>query len=47
MPVTLLLRVFFWLWFGAAVAAGRSLVLQRIPPLAIQGIIVGLAEQLG
>ena len=42
MPVALVIRLVFWLWFGAAVAAGHFLVLQRIPPPAIPGIIFGL-----
>ena len=42
MPVSFLIRVAFWLWFGAALAAGHFLVLQRIPPVAVQGIIFGL-----
>src|SRR5688500_8740012 len=33
MPVSLVVRLFFWLWFGAAVAAGHFLVLQRVPPV--------------
>ncbi len=43
MPVTFLVRLFFWIWFGAAVAAGQFLVLQRLPPFAIPGIILGLS----
>lgn len=42
MPVALLIRFIFWLWFAAAVAAGHFLVLQRLPPPAIPGIIFGL-----
>src|SRR4051812_15280263 len=36
-------RFVLWLWFGAAVAAGHFLLLQRVPPFAVQGIIFGLA----
>ena len=43
MPVSLLVRIFFWLWFGAAIAAGHFLVLQRMPPIAAQGITLGIA----
>lgn len=46
MPVAILIRFIFWLWFAAAVAAGHFLVLQRIPPSAIQGIIFGLTALL-
>ena len=46
MPVSLFVRLFFWLWFGVAIAAGHFLVLQRIPPPAIHGIILGLAALL-
>ena len=46
MPVSFIVRVFFWLWFGAAIAAGHFLVLQRIPPFAVQGIIFGLTAVL-
>jgi hypothetical protein len=46
MPVSFIVRVFFWVWFGAAIAAGHFLVLQRIPPFAVQGIIFGLTAVL-
>jgi hypothetical protein len=42
MLASFLVRMFFWLWFGAAIATGHFLVLQRTPPLAMHGIIVGL-----
>ena len=42
MPVALLIRVVFWLWFGAAVVAGHFVVLQRVPPAGVPGIIFGL-----
>lgn len=42
MLASFLVRMFFWLWFGAALAAGHFLLLQRISPLALQGIILGL-----
>lgn len=42
MPAALIVRLFFWLWFGAAIAAGHFLWLQRIPPFGVQGIILGL-----
>jgi hypothetical protein len=46
MPASSLVRLFFWLWFGAAVAAGHFLLLQRIPPFAVQGMILGLTALL-
>jgi hypothetical protein len=42
MPAALIVRLLFWLWFGAAIAAGHFLWLQRLPPFAVQGIILGL-----
>lgn len=42
MPASLLVRIIIWLWFGAAVAAGHFLVLQRFPALALPVIIAGL-----
>jgi hypothetical protein len=46
MPVSFLVRVAFWIWFGSAIAAGHFLVLQRIPPFALPGIIFGLTAVL-
>jgi hypothetical protein len=46
MTVALLLRVLFWLWFGAAVAAGHFLVLQRLPAFGMPLIIAGLTTLL-
>ena len=43
MTAALLVRLFFWLWFCGAVAAGHFLVLQRLPPLAAPAIIFGLS----
>jgi hypothetical protein len=40
MPVSFLVRIFFWLWFGAAIAAGHFLLLQRLPPVALPGVIL-------
>ena len=42
MPVALLVRLIIWIWFAAALAAGHWLVLQRIPPVAVQGTIFAL-----
>lgn len=42
MSAALFVRFFFWLWFAGAVAAGHFLLLQRIPPFAVQGIIFGI-----
>lgn len=38
-----MVRLFFWLWFGAAVAVGHFLVLQRIPAIALPAVTLGLA----
>jgi hypothetical protein len=46
MSVSLFVRFFFWVWFGAAIAAGHFLTLQRLPPIATQGIIVTIAAAL-
>src|SRR3954470_22697053 len=43
MSVALFVRLFFWILFGAAGAPGHFLLLQRLPPLAVQAIIFGLA----
>ena len=42
MPASLLIRLVFWLWFGAALAAGHYRMLSRIPPMALPGIVFGL-----
>jgi hypothetical protein len=42
MPASLLVRSIFWLWFFAAILAGRALVLQRLPAFAVPGIILSL-----
>jgi hypothetical protein len=46
MSVALVVRLFFWLWFGGAVAAGHFLVLQRLPPWAVPAVIAGLVGML-
>lgn len=38
----MLIRFLLWVWFFAALAAGHFLLLQRVPPPAIQGILFGL-----
>jgi hypothetical protein len=43
MAVSLLIRVFFWLWFGAALVAGHFLVLQRVSALALPALTLFLA----
>lgn len=35
MPVSFLVRLFLWLWLGAAFVAGHFLVLQQLPPIAL------------
>ena len=41
------IRTALWLWLIAALAAGRLLLLQRIPMPAVQGILFGLTALLG
>lgn len=43
MAAALIIRVVFWLWFLGALAAGHFLVLQRLPPIAVPGIIFGIS----
>lgn len=43
MPTSLVVRIVLWTWFGAAVAAGHFLLLQRFPPFAVPVIVLGLA----
>lgn len=43
MAASLMVRLFFWLWFGAAVAAGHFLLLQRVPAVALPAVTLGLA----
>jgi hypothetical protein len=47
MPASLLVRIIFWVWFGAAIAAGHFAVLQRTTPMMVQGLTLGLAALLG
>ena len=37
-----MIRLVFWAWFCAAVAAGHFLWLQRLPPFGVPGVILGL-----
>ena len=46
MPVALLVRLVFWLWFAAAAAAGHFLLLQRLPALATPALVLGLTALL-
>lgn len=43
MPVSLLVRLFLWLWFGAAIAVGHLQLLRELPPFAAPALIVGLS----
>lgn len=43
MPTSLVLRIVLWTWFGAAVAAGHFLLLQRFPASAVPLMVVGLS----
>jgi hypothetical protein len=42
MPVSLLVRVVLWIWFLASIAVGQFLLLQRLPPMGLQAIILVL-----
>jgi hypothetical protein len=42
MSAALLVRLIFWLWFLAAVLAGRARLLQSLPPFAAPAVIFGL-----
>lgn len=42
MPTAIVVRLVFWLWLGTAVLTGQQLLLQRLPPAGVQGIILGL-----
>ncbi len=46
MQTSLIVRTIGWLWFAAAVLAGHFLLLQRLSPPAIQGILFGLTALL-
>lgn len=46
MSSSLFARVFFWVWFGAAIAAGHFMVLTRLPPFGVQAILVGITAGL-
>lgn len=46
MLVSLLARLFFWIWFGAALAAGHFLVLRRLSPTATPAILLFLTALL-
>jgi hypothetical protein len=42
MSISLAVRIVFWVWLLAAIAVGQSDFLQRLPTVAIQGILFGL-----
>ena len=46
MSIPVVIRLVFWCWFAAAVLAGQQRVLQRLPPFATQGILIGLTALL-
>lgn len=46
MPTALVVRLIFWLWFGAAFFAGQQFLLARLPPLALPAIVLGLTSLL-
>jgi len=41
MTSALVVRLVFWLWFGAAFVVGQQLLLQRLPPLAVPACVDG------
>lgn len=46
MPSALVARLVLWLWFGAALLAGQQQLLQRLPPIAVPAIVLGLTSLL-
>lgn len=46
MPSAIIARLVFWLWFGAAFLAGQQLLLQRLPPIAVPALVLGLTSLL-
>jgi hypothetical protein len=46
MPTALVVRLVFWLWFGAAFFVGQQLLLVRLPAAAIPALILGLTALL-
>ena len=46
MPIALVVRLTFWLWFAAAVLVGQQQVLQRLPAPATPVILLGLTALL-
>lgn len=42
MSIALFIRFFLWTWFAGALAAGHFLLLQHLPPIAVQGMIFAL-----
>ena len=43
MPTAFLVRIFFWAWFGGAIAAGHFQILQRAPAVITPVATVGIA----
>lgn len=42
MPTAIVVRLVFWVWLGTAFVIGRQQLLMRIPPVAVQGILLSL-----
>lgn len=42
MAAALIVRLVFWVWFAAAAAIGHFLLLQRLPPVALPGVLFAL-----
>lgn len=46
MPTSSVVRIVLWTWLLGAVTVGQSQLLQRLPPLALPGILFGLTALL-
>lgn len=43
MAASLMVRLLFWVWLGAAIATGHFLLLQRLPAATLPAVTLGLA----
>jgi hypothetical protein len=46
MPVSFVVRMFFWGWFGAAIGVGHFLLLQRVPAVATPTLALAITALL-
>ncbi len=46
MPTALVVRLVFWLWFGAAFFVGQNLLLLRLPAFGVPALVIGLTTLL-